>query len=846
MSRSSDTGRHAVRYIDDELVVSDTQVWTYVLLPTAPYEFVDYEDRKDLASKLFLSLASLVSRDAVEVHLLSTSRPHDTTRWARDLHQRVSGQTPGVPGWDPNPGWLGFLNRMAAYVQTQQFVRKEVYLGVCLGDRGGAAGLNLAGPVKRLTRVLERAAGVEDALVSEKELAAFREKAREVRRSLESSHVRAQPADASTVAWLIRRHMFSGLDAPEQHISGPGQTWGPGEIVPLLDGIVENGRKSLRIEQTDDDLQTTASHVATLCLSRFPEALEFPDQPPWMHFAASLSFPVDFSSRITLMPADLVRKDVASKLKGVKDQTQHIASTGESVPLQLQEEYERATALEYVLSKERLPWAYGRHRILVAAEDAVELATRCRRVIEHYRELAIDVTWPTGDQLDLFLEALPGDRVRAHAYFQRQELLTVAGALPTAGAEVGDQRDISTGGGFIGPYLGQTTYRVRNPVFYSPFLAPARDNPPGVAITGAPGGGKSYLAFTLAYLSALSGAWTIYLDPKADAIDIVRLPGLGRPQLFDLRDGHDGMLDPWALADDPSSAPLLAVETLRLLLGGRLDAKREELLMIAVNQVTQGTEPSLFKVVDVLLAATDDEGGSNARSMGMYLQTVARMPFARLAFAPRRSDPIRPQDGLTVITLLGLELPSSEADVQDYSFENRLAVTVMYLLTRFARELMLSMDKDHPKALFIDEAWAVTQTPQGAKLVPEITRMGRSHNTVAVLVSQNAGDLGAKAVENSIGTRFAFKSTTGPEIKAILDSLGLEDTPEYRDTVRELRKGECLMKDIDGRIARVHIDPWAQDLFNAFNTNPETRAAAREAARQAEAARTAAVTAGPA
>jgi len=46
-----------------------------------------------------------------------------------------------------------------------------------------------------------------------------------------------------------------------------------------------------------------------------------------------------------------------------------------------------------------------------------------------------------------------------------------------------------------------------------------------------------------------------------------------------------------------------------------------------------------------------------------------------------------------------------------------------------------------PKAIFLDEAWAVTSTPEGAKLVPEVSRMGRSRNTALILVSQNAGDL---------------------------------------------------------------------------------------------------------
>ena len=147
----------------------------------------------------------------------------------------------------------------------------------------------------------------------------------------------------------------------------------------------------------------------------------------------------------------------------------------------------------------------------------------------------------------------------------------------------------------------------------------------------------------------------------------------------------------------------------------------------------------------------------------------------------------------------------------------------MYLLTRYARQLMLNMDKGHPKAICIDEAWAITSTPQGAKLIPEIARMGRSHNTALVLVSQNAGDLMAESVTNSLSTKFAFRSSIPQEIDNVMDLMGLGRDQGYQGAVRDLRNGECLMQDVDGRVSRVYVDAWNKDLFNTFNTNPETR-----------------------
>ena len=77
------------------------------------------------------------------------------------------------------------------------------------------------------------------------------------------------------------------------------------------------------------------------------------------------------------------------------------------------------------------------------------------------------------------------------------------------------------------------------------------------------------------------------------------------------------------------------------------------------------------------------------------------------------------------------------------------------------------MDRRIPKAIVLDEAWAVTSTPQGAKLIPEVSRMGRSRNTALILVSQNAGDLLNEQVTNCLSAVFAFRSTERAEVASV-------------------------------------------------------------------------------
>jgi hypothetical protein len=805
----------SVRYIDDDLVLSDTHAWTYVRVPTVRYEFLGYDDRKAIAERIYLALAALVTGvDPIEAHLVVTSRPFAVDTWREQLEAKVDSWGEAKPGWGP------YLDALSDHLDDQEYHQKEVYLGICLGPRRTSLksqGLDLLGPINRLAKSAESALDLNDFVVTDKEIDTFRTAAAEVRRSLRQSQIRATPATSDEVAWLVMNPQYPDMVTPAP-TSVSSRVWGPGEIQALAESYIENHRRYLAITQVDWSTgEEITGYTATLALSRFPDTLTFPDQEPWMHFASALMHRVDISSRFTLVPATRVAKDVGRKLAEVKDQALHIGETGASIPLEIQEQYNRAVGLEYVISRDRQPWVYGRHRLRITASTPEELSARVKKTVEHYRDLGIDVVWPSGDQLGLLYEAMPGDKVRNNAYYQRQELHLIGGGMPTASAEVGDRPD--EGKGWTGLAIGETTSRVRNLVHFALHNGPARNFPPGVAITGAPGGGKSFLAFTLAYQAALQGVWTIYIDPKADAKPMAELQGLGAAKVFDLRDGNAGMLDPFSLGDSVVESKLLALETIRLLLGTTMSEDRENALNRALERVAAEPNPSLTRVMEVLLAS-DDKAAEN---LGLALRNLSDLPFARLCFSHDTGVKMRPEDGLTVITLLGLKLPSAETDPSQYGYNERLAVAIMYLLSTYAQRLMLSRNKSHPKAIFIDEAWAITSTPQGAKLIPEIARMGRSHNTAIVLVSQNAGDLMKEAVLNSISTVFSFRSQNRNEIDHVLALLNAEAHVGHRSAVRELFDGECLMRDLDGRIARVQIDSWNRELFEAFNTNPETR-----------------------
>jgi hypothetical protein len=130
------------------------------------------------------------------------------------------------------------------------------------------------------------------------------------------------------------------------------------------------------------------------------------------------------------------------------------------------------------------------------------------------------------------------------------------------------------------------------------------------------------------------------------------------------------------------------------------------------------------------------------------------------------------------------------------------------------------MDRRLPKAIFLDEAWAITSTPEGAKLVPEVSRMGRSRNTALILVSQNAGDLLAEQVTNCISSVFAFRSSERVEVGNVMALLGAEPTPEHLAVLRGLGNGECIFRDLEGRVGRIGIDLISDEMRAWLDTNP--------------------------
>jgi hypothetical protein len=806
--RTPRRNRLSVRYFDDRILLTETHAWAYFRVPTISYEFLTGQQREALATNLTVALAGIRMADA-EVHLRIVHRGYPAAEWATALHATSDG----------GPGWVPYLDEMYRQVWAKDFWTKEVYLGVRLGQRGVRAQLagGLLAQFGGAYRAGEQLLGLEDDAIVLPEIGKWTEQADRIGRTLAASSLAARPATADEIAWLFRHAMTGALpDAPP---TATGQRkWRPREIESLVEGEIHNGRSVLRMVHPAGE-----SYTAFLSFTRFPDVMYFPDGEPWLHYADSMPFPVEASLRMKLIPPAKASKDVSRRLAHARDMDAHIREAGADLPIALAEQIEAARLLEHGITKERLPFVYGWHRLAVTAPTRELCVRRAEAVTEHYRDIGIDVVNSTGDQFSLLNESLPGDKVRLDSYLQRQPLYTIAGGMPTATVDLGDRA--AQDAGWIGPYIGETIGRARSVVHFDPLVAAARNRPTAIAITGEPGGGKTTLALLLILQLALRGVTVAVIDPKGDAEPLVRLLAHRgrRARVLPLGSAAEGLLDPFSFGDDLAERRTMAAETLRLLLPG-MSEERESAMIQAVGAVAATERPSLGKVVEHLEAAEDPA----SKNLGAVLRSMSEMRLARLCFSPSGGDRIDAAGWTTVFTLAGLTLPESGLKRDDYSYEQRLSVALLYLVSQFARRLLNEMDRRIPKAIVLDEAWAVTSTPQGAKLIPEVSRMGRSRNTALILVSQNAGDLLNEQVTNCISAVFAFRSTERAEVASVMSLLGVESSEEHQAALRSLGNGECVFRDLDGRAGRIMVDLISDDLRRWLDTNP-TRARSAQA-----------------
>lgn len=392
-----------------------------------------------------------------------------------------------------------------------------------------------------------------------------------------------------------------------------------------------------------------------------------------------------------------------------------------------------------------------------------------------------------------------------------------------------------------GAIIGINLSGFPTPVMYNPhtpILNASKDG--NVLITGSTGSGKSHAGMTLAMISALEGQQTVIVDPKGDEINLTELAYQldGHMDVWSLSEkSKKGSMDPFIVQEKPTDKVSKATALIQILCG-HLTNEQTTNLQSFIEDEAASPNPSLSH----LMMQLRKDGNPDIRVIGSTLRAVKTSNrISNVLFADpdsERTGRRKMNDGLTIITMRGMPVPSYGKDFNSYKPDERLSVGIMYLIMDFLYDMMIDEDtSDIPKTILIDELWRVLITEEGRATVNTILRTGRSMNTACILMTQSVSDLDTVnsggnsqgALLNNISTQFAFRYTddaeTGSkasEIRNLCASLGISYS-DYSETIQGFAPGECIMKDYMGRKSIMRFLQQSQEWSDAFETNPKKR-----------------------
>lgn len=628
------------------------------------------------------------------------------------------------------------------------------------------------------------------------------------------SHAACRRATTTDVQWLLRRQLTRGLPEPalDPH-------WAPQALTIL------NPDDHLRYEPLELDIlrlhdapitlhersvvvssEAGESHQAHLVLGALPETVPFPDPRAELLFAPleGLGLPIDATVSVRVLANDrattLVRRKVIDA-----DHEHHEQSHGDHGPSP--EAARRPTLAreleDYLTSDGRPPLLKTTIVLAVGATTAEQLEERVDAVRRAYAPVRLHR--PLGSQLALFAEHTPAAGTQAGEYADVLTVEQLAAMLPTATTNTGSTH---------GPLIGFTASGSRRPVLLDLTEAARTSRPPATLLAGTLGSGKTMTLQLLLYQAFLRGSRIVDIDPKGDH-HLDQLPGMhGHVETIELTADprFRGLLDPLRIAP-PATREDLASSFLVSVLPAPIPAPWRTAIRAAVKQVALTDDPTCGAVIEMLTSATDD-----TRHAGTALAVYADTGLAQLGFAQPGSQP--PPAGSAQVTSLrvrNLPRPVPGTPLTDLTEEERLGTAVLHLLATYAMHLM-GDDRSRHKVLGLDEAWFLLADSAGRRLIEHLNRWGRSENATPLLVTHLAAD--ATDLDGLIGTRLIFGQASEPEAIAALQLLRLD--PEDEHHTRRLlgyRRGRCLMRDLEGRVAEVQIDPGPA-LLAALDTTP--------------------------
>lgn len=433
--------------IVDNIVFSKTDRWAYYRISNSVYDFLSNEARISVASQIINAFANLMSdrQDPLDCHMIIASTPVDVDAWESQVRHIADG-------WNKAPGFDQYISDQAEMLRQEEYLKKVTYLGIHLGRRGAfdadansfvEAGLQ--GAIEKVKAWMQTALQTPGEIISAVEEREARARELDYYRTLSTGNLKAEKVTAEELLLVIKRQFYPSMRVPYLDVDHESRI-GPGDMELELGSAIFNRLRWLQIDQMVDG-EEYSGHRACLTIARLPRNTDFPygGSFPFMYFLHKLSLPFTSYARFTLHPNSKMKKELEKKKKEQKDELENVAGGGNTVdaalgalPQDVTDALADMQVLTEMLSSGKNPWVEGVYRIVVETPDESTLKKYCTMVKQKFSDLDITVNWTVGDQAELFLEQMPGDKMRGVAHKQLTDLVMFGTSGFSYSGDVGD------------------------------------------------------------------------------------------------------------------------------------------------------------------------------------------------------------------------------------------------------------------------------------------------------------------------------------------------------------------------------------------------------------------------
>lgn len=778
----------AARTDDGIYIGLNDEIWLYWVLPSVPFRHEDPETQLAIGGPLHEVLMDIGATSRRPIGGLPMTGEY------RDIHLvGVQWEEQPVP---PN----GVTERHAAFLrETYTFLagRKVCFLGVKL-RRGGS-------------RAAEGADGVSKYLL------------RMAKQSMRSGYpdINEYRRDRERMQAVLARNGCRRPTVTEQRMLESWFNMGQGADTLLT--AEPSGRK-LSCRAWPQGIEMSA-------VVEFERIMLHAPQDAWAADAFShAEGAIVVSVRGELMPSDVARNKFRSAQRKVKAQWEEEMKTGDLERKEHGDTFSMAQAIEnyFVDGSEPLisEASIVTARIATDAED-----THLDMLRSRYGIIAKPLEMRQIDALD---ETLPCSNRRLGRIRPTGQALSVpmiAYSGIASFSQMGDDRGL-----FLG--LALPDY---SPVLVDPEASATRDEPPGMAVVGEPGSGKTFAGLLLAYQAVLAGHTTIFINPKSgERASLSHFAEQIDGQVISLRDLEGmggGALDPFRYCTDPNIAAEILSQHILSTLIDLSERQRVEVLA----GIQQGARQGARCAMEALSYVADNEA----------VDLVTKMTTGSTLFALAMGS--SPSNGTLGIGRRGqftliefdrpLALPTSLGKMKDYDAAQREAVATMRLITRACYEIMLA---NRGGVLLVDEAWQILGSSEGVAAITQMGREGRSQSILPILLTQKIADVVREGVdlETFISRVLVLRTRDPKEASTGLKLVGLAPT---RDRLQWLARAGArkataespgrgalgYYRDMDGKHCAVHIGPTPEYFRFMASTNKvdqDRRSTLRQAA----------------